>query len=210
MPDRWMIRGTQFANCNCDWGCPCQFNSPTTHGHCEAIEAARIEEGFFNDVRLDGLNVVLLAQWPGEIADGNGREQFIIDERAGAAQREALGKIMRGESTAPGSTHFYVFNSTMSEVLEPLIAPIELEIDVDARKARVRIPDLVESTGSPIVDPNSGQEFRARIELPNGFEYSVAETGMGTSRVRAGIELDLENSYGQWNVLHMNQDGVIR
>ena len=32
MSDRWMLRGTQFANCNCDWGCPCQFNSPTTHG----------------------------------------------------------------------------------------------------------------------------------------------------------------------------------
>ena len=41
MPDRWMLRGTQFANCN--WGCPCQFNSPTTHGHCEAIEAGHID-----------------------------------------------------------------------------------------------------------------------------------------------------------------------
>jgi hypothetical protein len=61
----------------------------------------------------------MLVQWPpGEIADGNGREQF-IDERADAAQRAALAKIMRGESTAPGATHFYVFNSTMSEVLDP-------------------------------------------------------------------------------------------
>jgi hypothetical protein len=56
MPDRWMIRGTQFANCNCAWGCPCQFNSPTTHGHCEAIEAGHIEEGDYNGTRLDGLN----------------------------------------------------------------------------------------------------------------------------------------------------------
>ncbi len=84
MTDRWMIRGTQFANCNCDWGCPCQFNAPTTHGHCEAIEAGHIEEGEYNGTRLDGLNYVMLVQWPGEIADGNGREQFIIDERADA------------------------------------------------------------------------------------------------------------------------------
>src|SRR3972149_806912 len=60
MSDQWMIRGTQFANCNCAWGCPCQFNSPSTHGHCEAIEAAHIEEGSFNDVRLDGLDIVML------------------------------------------------------------------------------------------------------------------------------------------------------
>ncbi|MDQ3970872.1 MAG: DUF1326 domain-containing protein, partial [Thermoproteota archaeon] len=21
--------------CNCDWGCPCQFNANPTHGNCE-------------------------------------------------------------------------------------------------------------------------------------------------------------------------------
>jgi len=208
--DEWMIRGVEFTNCNCNWGCPCQFNAPTTHGHCEAVSTGRIDEGHFNDVRLDGLRWTLLLAWPGEIAEGNGRQQAILDARADADQREALRKIVHGESTAPGATHFFVFNSTMSQVLDPLTAPIEFEVDVDARTARVRIPDLVESSGSPIVDPNSGQEFRARIDLPNGFEYSIAETGTATSRVRAGIELDLANSYGQWNVLHMNQDGVIR
>ena len=120
--DQWTLQGTQFANCNCAWGCPCQFNSPTTHGHCEAIEAGIIETGRFNDVSLDGLAYVMLVQWPGEIADGNGREQFIIDERADDDQRRALERILLGEATAPGATHFYVFNSTMSEVLETLYA----------------------------------------------------------------------------------------
>lgn len=172
--------------------------------------AGHIEEGHFNDTRLDGLNWVMLLSWPGEIADGNGREQFIIDERADVAQREALGKILVGESTAPGATAFYVYNSTMSLVLETLYAPIDVEIDVDARRARVHVPGLVESTGSPIVDANSGDEFRARIDLPNGFEYTLAEMGTGTSTVTAGIELGLSDSYGQFSVQHMNQDGVIR
>jgi hypothetical protein len=210
MADRWMIRGVEFSNCNCDWGCPCQFNSPTTHGHCEALGSGHIDEGHFNATRLDGLNWAMVLYWPGEIADGNGRQQIIIDERADVEQREALRKILHGESTAAGATHFFVFNSTMSEVLDPIFAPIECEIDVDARTARIQIAGLVESTGAPIRDPNSGQEFRARIDLPNGFEYSRAEMGTGTSRVRTGIELDLDDSYGQWNVLHMNQDGVIR
>lgn len=210
MPDQWMLRGTQFANCNCAWGCPCQFNSPTTHGHCEAIEAGHIEEGDYDGTRLDGLNYAVLVAWPGEIADGDGREQFIIDERANPAQREALQKILRGESTAPGATHFYVFHSTMSEVLDPIFARLEVEIDVQARKARVEIPGIGSSRAEPIVDPNSGQEFRAGFTLPNGFQMSEAELGSGSTDLAAGIELHLSGSHAHFAKLHMNQDGVIR
>src|SRR5687768_6800035 len=130
-----MIRGVEFTNCNCNWGCPCQFGSPTTHGHCEAVASGHIEEGNFNDTKIDGLNWALLLQWPGEIADGNGKEQAIIDERADADQREALRKILYGESTTPMATHFHVFSTTMSEVLDPIYAPITLSIDVDGRTA---------------------------------------------------------------------------
>ena len=210
MPDQWMIRGTQFANCNCAWGCPCQFNSPTTHGHCEAIEAGTIEEGHFNGTRLDGLNYVMLVQWPGEIADGNGREQFIIDERADEAQRVALEKILRGESTEPGATHFYVFNSTMSEVLDSIFAPIDMEIDVTGRTARIEIPGVGASSAQPIIDPNSGEQFRASFGLPNGFQLTHAELGNGSTNLTAGIELHLSDSHAHFAGLHMNQDGVIR
>jgi hypothetical protein len=51
---------------------------------------------------------------------------------------------------------------------------------------------------------------RSGIGLPDGFEYTYAEMGNGNTKVRAGIELDFEDSYGQFNVLHMNQDGLIR
>jgi len=210
MAEQWMIRGTQFANCNCDWGCPCQFNSATSHGHCEAIEAGHIEVGAYGGTRLDGLSYVMLVQWPGEIADGNGREQFIIDERADEAQRAALEKILRGEDTAPGATHFYVFNSTMSEVLDSIYAPITYEIDVEARTARVEIPGIGASRAKPIIDPNSGAEFRARFGLPNGFQLTEAEVGNGSTDLKAGIELHLSGSHAHFAGLHMNQDGVIR
>jgi len=102
MSDKWMIRAKEFANCNCNYGCPCQFNSPSTHGCCEAIVSISIEEGYFNDTKLDGLNFVGIFKWPGEIVEGNGRSQIIIDERADKDQREAIRKIAHGESTAPG------------------------------------------------------------------------------------------------------------
>jgi hypothetical protein len=101
MADRWMLRGVESGNCNCDRGCPCQFGAPTTNGNCEAVVAGHIEEGNFNDTRLDGLDWALLLYWPGEIAHGNGKQQAIIGERAGEAQRRGLEKILHGESTAP-------------------------------------------------------------------------------------------------------------
>jgi hypothetical protein len=24
---KWEIKGREFGNCNCDYGCPCQFNA---------------------------------------------------------------------------------------------------------------------------------------------------------------------------------------
>ncbi len=210
MTDRWMLRGVEYGNCNCDWGCPCQFGAPTTYGNCEAVVHGHVEEGYFNDTRLDGLNWAMMVWWPGEIAEGNGRQQAVIDESATPEQHEALRKILHGESTAPGSTHFFVYNSTMSEVLETLSAPIELSIDVEARRATARVPGLIESDGTPIIDAFSGEESRSRIHLPNGFEYTYAEMGSGRSKVTGAIELDLDGSYAQFNVLHMNQDGVIR
>jgi len=210
MSDKWMIRGVQFVNCNCAWGCPCQFGAKSTNGFCEGFGVGHIEEGYFNDTKLNGLSWILIAKFPGEIAEGNGRMQAIIDERADGAQREAMRKILRGESTAPGATHFYILTSMASEVLDPLYAPIEVSIDVDARQANVKAEGLFEARGTPIIDAFSQKPVRARIELPDGFEYTIAEMGTGTSKVTAGLSLELNDSYGQFNIIHMNQDGVIR
>ncbi len=98
----------------------------------------------------------------------------------------------------------------MSEVLEPQYVPIEVSIDVDAWKAEVTVPGMVESKGTPITNPFTGGPFRGHINLPDGFEYTVAEVGNGSTRTQAGRTLNLSDSYGQFNILRMNQDGVIR
>jgi hypothetical protein len=144
-----MIRGIEYGNCNCAWGCPCQFGAKTTHGHCEALVCGHIDQGTFNDTSLDGLDWVLLVHWPGEIAEGNGKEQAIIDERADPSQREALRKILHGESTSPGATYFFVYNSTMASVLDIIYAPIDLSIDVEARTAHLTVTDMITSVGAP-------------------------------------------------------------
>ena len=43
----WEIRGREFVNCNCAYGCPCQFNALPTHRHCMGVAGIQIEQGSF-------------------------------------------------------------------------------------------------------------------------------------------------------------------
>jgi hypothetical protein len=206
----WEVKAREFANCNCNYGCPCQFNALPTHGHCRAVVGYAIDEGHFGNTRLDGLCAVYVAKWPGAVHQGNGELQIIIDERANATQREALRKILYGEETDPATTVWNVFMSMITTVHDPLYADIQFDVDIEARQADLKVPHLVDMTGEPIRNPVTGAEHRARIELPNGFEYTVAEMGSGTSTARGAVPMELSNSYGQFAHLHLSTHGVIR
>jgi hypothetical protein len=210
MATEWHVKATGLANCNCAYGCPCQFNALPTHGDCRAAIAYGIEEGHFADVKLDGLRAVLLVSWPGAIHEGNGTMQVVIDERADARQREALLKILTGQETDDMATVWWVLAAMSPNKLEPLFQPIEYEVDVDARRGHFRVPGIVETVGEPIRNPVTGAEHRARIDLPHGFEYRLAEMGSGTTRATAAIALPgLENSYAQFAHIHLSNKGVV-
>lgn len=211
MADQWMIKSNTFGNCNCDANCGCQFNLPSSHGFCQFVEGGNIEEGHFNDISLAGLNWAFMIIWPGEIAEGSGKRQIIIDERADSAQREALAKIVAGEACAAGSNHFFVFGSMCSEFLETLYLPIEHEIDIQNRTAVLNVPGVIEARGEPIIDGFSGEPFHIALARSSGsFEFTYAEIGAGTSKVTAEMTMDLQGSYAQYCVHHYNQDGLVQ
>lgn len=207
----WEIKGTEFANCNCAYGCPCQFNALPTHGNCFGLGALVIEEGRYGDLRLDGLKAVSIFKWPGAVHEGRGEGMLIIDAKADAAQRHALSRILSGEDTEPGKTVWNVFASTMERTYDTVYEDIALEIDVDARRGRVTAGALIDMTAEPIRNPVTGEEHRARIDLPDGFEYTIAEMGSGSSRVQGiPIPFDLDGTYAQLAHIHLNQSGLVR
>lgn len=206
----WEVEGRELVNCNCSYGCPCQFNAPPTHGFCEAIAAFAIDRGHYGDVKLDGLKGAMVFQWPGAVHQGGGHCQPIVDAKADARQREALLRIMSGQDTTPFATVFAVFATTMDKVFEPIVAPIEFDVDVDSRRGTVRVDDVIEMNGEPIRNPVTGNEHRVRIELPHGFEYEIAEIGSGTSRSLGSVAMELEKSYAQFARIHLSNEGVVR
>ena len=205
----WYIEGEEYGNCNCNYGCPCQFDSLPTHGHCEAFGIARIKKGHFGDVKLGGLMFGAVYAWPGPVFEGKGQMQAIVDARADASQREAMLKILYGEETDEGANHWWVYHAMSDTVHEPLVKNIQCELDVEARKAKVVIEDLIESEGQPIRSSRTGEEHRVRIDLPNGIEFTYAEIGNASTRSRAAVKLDLRNSYGQFNYVRQTGRGRV-
>jgi hypothetical protein len=96
-----------------------------------------------------------------------------------------------------------------STVHEPVFAPIEFEVDVERRRARVAIPGLLEATGRPIVSPATGEEHRVRIDIPNGIEFELAEIGSASTKASGTVPLDLDDTYGQFNLLRHSGTGVV-
>ena len=205
----WRVRADEFASCNCSYGCPCQFNGLPTHRFCEGFFGFRIHEGYFSAVRLDGLAAALIAHCPGALHEGNCTTQLVIDERADAQQRDAFVKILSGQETEEMATIWWVLAAMSPNKLPPLFLPIEFEVDVDARRARLNIAGLLEATGEPIRNPVTGAEHRVRIDLPHGFEYRIAEVANGTSKATGAIKLDLKDTYGQFAHIHLSNKGVV-
>lgn len=205
----WMIKGPELATCNCDFSCPCQFNALPTHGDCRAAVAMRIDEGHFGDVPLAGLHWVTLVAWPGPIHEGNGDCLPVIDERADERQREALLTILSGEETAPGATIFSVFATTFATMHPPQFKPITFSADIPARVGHFAVPGLMEAKAGPILNPVTGRPHRARVVLPEGFEYREAEYADGAARAGAPVTLDWASGHAHFAMLHMTPQGPV-
>lgn len=205
----WYIEGVQFGSCNCIYACPCQFEGLPSQGNCRGFEVLRIDRGQFAGLDLAGLHVAILYAWPGPIYEGQGEMQVVIDERADAAQRQALSTVLHGGETSEGATHWWVFHAMCAKVHPVLFLPIDYQVDIAARTARVSIPGVLESTGRPILSPATGEEHRVRIDIPHGIEFELAEIGRADTQAGASIQLDLQDSYGQFNLLRHSRDGVV-
>jgi hypothetical protein len=206
----WEFKGRELVNCSCEYGCNCQFNALPDKGHCHAVAGIQIEEGKHGDTPLDGLKIAAIFKWPGPIHEGNGEAIAFVDKNTDDAQREALLKIMTGQDTDPFATMFAVYASTVTKMNEPVFTDIDLAIDVDGRRGRIRVDGYIETDAEPIRNKVTGEESRAQIVLPDGFEYAVADIGSGASRTSGPVQVDYKDTYCQFANLHLNSHGVVR
>jgi hypothetical protein len=204
----WHIKGKQFGNCNCNYGCPCQFNAPPTDNYCHGMGAFMIEEGFFGNTDMSGVRSVFMAKWPGPIHEGKGQMQIIIEKNLTVHQQKAIQSIMYGEETEPMGTAFSMYFSTMNKIYDPLFKKIELSIDLESRRCSLQAEDVISTTTKPITNPITGEEHRARINLPNGMEFREAEMGSGSTKAQAAFNTNFKDTYVQIALLNLTPKGI--
>ena len=131
-PTDWAIKGELFLNCSCTVFCPCVVSlgaHPPTEGHCYAWMAIAIDEGHYEGESLSGLNVGLMVEIPGRMAEGGWKVAAYVDERASG---KAYNGIMQIFSPAAGGTTG-LFTMLVSDILGAERAKVEIVRDGKAR-----------------------------------------------------------------------------
>lgn len=190
MAERWNLTGQVLVACNCDWGCPCNFNARPTQGKCEGGWTWHIESGSYNDTKLDGLNFSVYVNWPGAIHEGNGEALILIDEKADPDQKSGIERLLSGGVGGPWG----ILAWTWPTVHGPYTAPYQVEFD--GVHTRIRSGSYLDVECGPIRNPVTGAESHPGVVLPQGIVFHQGDLGMTTRfRVSDGIEYDHTGKY---------------
>jgi hypothetical protein len=153
-PD-WKLDGTYFETCNCEAACPCIFLSDPTQEECTALVAWHIDEGRYDGVSLDGLNVALAVHSPGNMAAVPWRAAVYFDDRADEPQKAALTQIFTGQAGGhPGR-----LVSHIGDVLG--LSSLPMTYEAEGKRRRLQIAGVADAE----IEAIGGQ---------NGEEVTVA------------------------------------
>lgn len=189
---KWTMEADYLQACNCDYGCPCEFEAPPTQGHCEGIGAWRINKGSYGDVSLDGLGIGFSLKSKAALHEGDITLAVFIDEKASDQQKDSILQIMSG---AAGGLPFEIIASLVSTMLEPQIVPFNFNIN--GQNSSVSMGDTVMAF-EPIKNPLTGDPEKIRIEHGTGFLFKGADvvSAKECKSTVAGLEFSWPNLSG--------------
>jgi len=172
VPD-WRLAGDWFDICSCNIPCPCEFAQAPTENACEGMLAWHVREGRYGDVGLDGLNLLALGAFEGNLWAGEGKARMglFIDERADEWQREALQTIFAGHAGGwPAG-----FAANIGEFRGVEFVPIEFEVADDLAFWRAEIPGRVVGRAEALTGPTTPPGKRVQTINPPGSEVGPGQ-----------------------------------
>jgi len=171
---KWSFEADYLQACNCEYGCPCEFQAPPSLGFCEGVGAWRISRGSFGEIPLAGLAIAFAAHWPKALHLGGGTAALYFDERATPAQRDALVAIATGKA---GGMPFELIVTTISTVLPFQFVPFTFHLN--GKNSSVQAGDTFKLGLAPIKNPVTGEPEGVRIQHDTGFIFQTAEVVAG-------------------------------
>jgi len=167
----WNMKSDYVETCNCDYGCPYNFNGFPTYGSCQAIILYHIRSGTYGDTKLDGLDFITAVYWPKAIHEGNGTAQLFITNKATEEQRQAIMSIVSGQ--AKGDGPFALFAGTFKYFLEPQL--VDIKVNLNGKKSSFSVPGVMDVQTESFTNPVTGEEQDTKIQLQKGFIWKLAE-----------------------------------
>ena len=189
---KYSLQGQLLSGCNCDWGCPCNFEVAPSYGNCEGVYVWHIETGHYDGVSLDGAVFGQFGMFPEAIHLGNGTMLDVIDQRLSPPQRAAAETIL---TEVPP---FSVFHELSPNFLGFQYVP--MEIHLDGIRSGIKIPRILDLQLCPMSNPVTGEDELATLTKPTGFTSNIQElcsTGRFTFQV-GGSSYDHSGKYGEF------------
>ena len=175
---KWKASGDWFDVCKCNIACPCEFAQAPTYEECEGILAYHINKGNYGDITLDGLNVLAVDSFKGNIWAGDGLTKvslaIFFDEKADEKQREALSMIFSGKAGG----FMAEFAKVIGEIRGIEYAPIKFELADDLSYWSAEIPGRVLARAEALTGPTTPPGKRVQTINPPGSE--VGPGGVAT------------------------------
>jgi hypothetical protein len=189
---KWHLTGDWFDVCKCNIPCPCTFAQSPSTGDCEGVLAYHIRQGKYGDVTLDGLNLIGVGAFEGNIWAGETKAVmgFFMDERANPEQREALQMIWGGKAGGFPAE----FAKLIGEMRGIEFVPIQFEIADDLAHWRAEVPGRVVARAEALTGPMTPPGKRVQT-----FNAPGSETGPGTVATWGRALANQVNAHGfQW------------
>ena len=183
------VAGDVLIACNCDWGCPCNFNARPSRGFCQGGWIWTIESGQVDASNVGGLGVAVFAKWPGAIHEGGGRAACYIDARANDTQRAALTRVVRGELGGPWGLFIKTF-----DLAPPVFTPFDVQLKQYA--SRATIGEFAELELQTIKNPVTKIDAHPEMVLPEGLVVKRGSLAASTVfRVKGDVAYDHSGQY---------------
>ncbi len=178
----WRTKGTLLQACNCDYGCPCNFNAPPTFGDCQGTWVGHIDEGSYGDANSPDCASSSALTGPRRSTLVMGRDSSSSTRKDNDAQRDGLAKILTGQVGGP----FGILAGTISKLHGPDFMPIDIKLD--GANSTVSVGDSFELE---IKNPVTGAEAFPGIVLPQGLLYREStRASCKTYKVNAGVSFE--------------------
>ena len=139
----YSLHGTLLEACSCNVLCPCWIGEDPDGGTCDAFVSYHFDKGEIDGVDVSGLNIVNVAQIPGNVLQGNWRVAIHIDSRATPEQKEAILNAFSGKLGGPLAD----LGQLIGEILS--VDDVDIEHTVVGGAGTIDVPGIVHAEMEP-------------------------------------------------------------